>query len=185
MTDDQIHLEIASIVSVIIISHRALFNNGLVSPLHFRWAPQREGLLITAPQCLWHIIIPADAQSLTPCKCPGAGWGTRSTNQRGSPHRGDVLTGAERDRRGGGKGRHKHTHHRHYAACKHTGSSAHSGVHPSQASFCLPVCNVGHALNQQRLPFISAGAGSQQERVQTCCCFLSFNLLIFNEGWER
>lgn len=42
--------------------------------------------------------------------------------------------------------------------------------------------NMKHALNQQRL-FISVGAEIHQELVQTCC-LRSFNLLIFNEGWE-
>lgn len=49
MTDDQIHLETTSIVSVITISHRALFNNSPVSPLHLRQAPGRRGPLIAAP----------------------------------------------------------------------------------------------------------------------------------------
>lgn len=95
MTDDQIYLEIASIVSVIIISHRALFNNSLVSPLHFRRAPQREGLLIATPRCLWQIIISLDPHagcgSLKQCKLLGAMWEMRSTNQSASPHRGRFI----------------------------------------------------------------------------------------------
>ena len=95
MTDDQIHLEIASIVSVIIISHKALFNNGLVSPLHFRWALQREGLLIAIQRCLWQIIISLDphagCSSLKQCKLPGAGWEMHSTNQSASSHWGRFI----------------------------------------------------------------------------------------------
>lgn len=63
MTDDQIHLETTSIVSVITISHRALFNNSPVSPLHLRQAPGRRGPLIAAPRC------PRQAIS-----CPSAGY---------------------------------------------------------------------------------------------------------------
>lgn len=182
MTDDQIHLETARIVSVIIISHRALFNKGLVSALHFRETPQGAGPLIAAPAARGPSasLHPQQRQAGQPAR---SGAGDGSTDRRASPCPGRrIHRGSTGQRRGNGKGGHKHPHGRQHAAVITPVTVP--ALRAPKASVCLPLCTMKHALNQRRLPFISVGAGIQQELVQTCC-LLSFNLLIFNEGWEH